>query len=153
MPWKERQSEANLPLVTFRQTFHAGAVNAPGQVTVSPVQRELAGPSCYSEPENGLRPVEHSWKAGFTARRGGLAPKYLHLSFRSSGLDDASRSEMRPETAKIFFPVSSTLSEPGELDGSCVPKSYSLPSASEKRKWGDSVSWQFLSLLAGVKAD
>lgn len=117
------------------------------------MEREGVGPSHYQEQEQGHRPVEHYCKAGLTAGEGGLTPKYLHLSFRSSGLDEASRSEMRPETAKIFFPVSSTLSEPGELDGSCVPKSYSLPSASEKRKWGDSVSWQFFSRLAGVKAD
>lgn len=78
---------------------------------------------------------------------GRVAPKYLDLSFQPSGLNEVSQSEMRPETAKIFLPVSSTLSELGELDGSCVPKSYSLASASEKPKWGDSVSWQFLSHL------
>lgn len=83
---------------------------------------------------------------------------YLQRSMRSSGLDEVSLSDRRPDTAKIFFPLSSTafralLGEPP--GGICAPpKSYSFPSASEYRRWGeDSASRHPLRRLAGVKAD
>lgn len=77
---------------------------------------------------------------------------------RSSGLEEVSRSDRRPDTAKIFFPLSSTAFKAllGEPPGGIWPplKSYSFPSASEYRRWGEaSASRQPFRRFAGVKAD